>query len=261
MIELNSNVLRDPQIKRIVEYSEDNKQINILDQRFYRRNGEFYPSVSTILNYFPKGKFFEDWLKSNGYDSEVITARAAFEGTQVHKAIERYISGEEIKWIDDQGNTLYSLDVWKMILKFSEFWTTHKPELIASEYHLFSDQYKYAGTSDLVVKLNDRIKLLDIKTSNSLHTSQNLQLAAYAKAWNETHDTLIEDIGIIWLKAATRGEDKKGNKIQGAGWQLKEIEDIDYNFKIFLNVYEIYKMENPDPRPFTEILPISIRLD
>lgn len=34
MIEKNTNILKDSKIKRIVEYSEDNKQINILDQRF-----------------------------------------------------------------------------------------------------------------------------------------------------------------------------------------------------------------------------------
>jgi predicted RecB family nuclease len=74
-----------------------------------------------------------------------------------------------------------------MILKFADFWTTHKPELIVTEYHLFSDNHEYAGTADLVVKINDKVWLLDIKTSNSLHTSYGLQLAAYAMAWNETH--------------------------------------------------------------------------
>ena len=34
MIEKNSNVIKDPKIKRLVEYSADNKQINVLDNRF-----------------------------------------------------------------------------------------------------------------------------------------------------------------------------------------------------------------------------------
>jgi hypothetical protein len=67
----------------------------------------------------------------------------------------------------------------------------------------------------LVVELNGKRWLLDIKTSNSLHTSYDLQLAAYAKAWNETHNEQIEETGILWLKAATRGSAK--DKIQGAG--------------------------------------------
>jgi hypothetical protein len=31
-------------------------------------------------------------------------------------AIEDYLAGKEITWIDDYGNAKYSLEVWKMIL-------------------------------------------------------------------------------------------------------------------------------------------------
>ena len=49
MIEQNSNVIKDPNIKRIVEYTENSKQVNILDSRFYRRSEKYYPSVTSIL--------------------------------------------------------------------------------------------------------------------------------------------------------------------------------------------------------------------
>ena len=146
-----------------------------------------------------------------------------------------------------------------MILRFADFWNTHKPELIATEYHLFSDEHKYAGTADLVVRLFDNIWLLDLKTSNSLHTSYDLQLAAYAQAWNETHNEKVERTGILWLKASTRGEGK-GDNIQGKGWQLKVVDDIEKNFKMFQNIQEIYKLENPDFKPMTELLPTSVKL-
>lgn len=256
---MNNKILSE-QIKRTIEYSADSKQVNILDQRFYKRNNKYYPSVSTILQFYPKGRHFEDWLKSNGYNSDIIAAKAAAEGTQVHNAIEKFINGEEIIWIEENGHVNYNLDVWKMILRFTEFWNREKPELVATEYHLFSDKYEYAGTADLIVRLRDKLWLLDIKTSNSLHTSYDLQLAAYTKAWNETHDEPITDTGIVWLKAATRGEDKKGEKIQGAGWQLKIIGDIDKNFEMFTKVYDIYKLENPDDAPYSQSLPTSVKL-
>jgi hypothetical protein len=148
-----------------------------------------------------------------------------------------------------------------MILKFADFWNKHKPELVAAEYHLFSDAHQYAGTADLVVRLNNKLWLLDVKTSNSLHTSYDLQLAAYAKAWNETHNESIEETGIIWLKASTRGEDKKGEKIQGAGWQLKVVSDIDRNFEMFSKIRDIYNLENPDAKPATETLPTTIKIE
>jgi hypothetical protein len=259
MIDKNSNIIKDPKIKRIVEYSSDNKQVNVLDQRFYRRNGKYYPSVSSILNYFPKNQFFHSWLKDVGHNSEIIANKAAGEGTQVHNAVEAFLNGEELTWIDEYGNAKYNLDVWRMILKFADFWNTHKPELIATEYHLFSDEHEYAGTADLVVKLFDNIWLLDLKTSNSLHTSYDLQLAAYAQAWNETHNEKVTHTGILWVKANTRGEGK-GDKIQGKGWELKMVSDIESNFKMFKNIQEIYKLENPNSKPMTELLPTSVKI-
>jgi genome maintenance exonuclease 1 len=259
MIDRHVNIIKDPKIKRIIEYSEGDKQVNVLDSRFYKRNDKYYPSVTSVLNYFPKNKFFHEWLKDVGHNADIIASKAASEGTQVHNAIDRFLNGEEIKWIDDNGRAEYSLEVWKMILKFADFWNTHKPELIATEYHLFSDTHEYAGTTDIIVKLNNQVWLLDIKTSNSLHTSYDLQLAAYAVAWNETHNTLIERTGILWLKASTRGEGKK-DAIQGKGWQLKPSDGIATNFEMFKKIYDIYKLENPEFKPITELLPTSIKL-
>jgi hypothetical protein len=259
MIDKNVNIIKDPKIKRIVEYAEGDKQVNVLDSRFYRREGNYYPSVTSVLNYFPKNQFFHSWLKDVGHNSDIIASKAAGEGTQVHTAVDDFLNGKEITWIDEYGNAKYNLDVWKMILRFADFWNTHKPELIATEYHLFSDVHKYAGTADLVVRLFDNIWLLDLKTSNSLHTSYDLQLAAYATAWNETHDEKVTHTGILWVKANTRSEGK-GDKIQGKGWELKMINDIEKNFTMFKNIYEIYTLENPNFKPVTETLPTSVKI-
>jgi hypothetical protein len=259
MIDKNVNIIKDPKIKRIVEYAEGDKQVNVLDSRFYRREGNYYPSVTSVLNYFPKNQFFHSWLKDVGHNSDIIAAKAAGEGTQVHTAVDDFLNGKEITWIDEFGNAKYNLDVWRMILRFADFWNTHKPELIATEYHLFSDEHKYAGTADLVVRLFDNIWLLDLKTSNSLHTSYDLQLAAYATAWNETHDEKVTHTGILWVKANTRGEGK-GDKIQGKGWELKVVNDIEKNFTMFKNIYEIYTLENPNFKPVTETLPTSVKI-
>lgn len=259
MIDRHVNIIKDPKIKRIVEYSEGDKQVNVLDSRFYKRNDKYYPSVTSVLNYFPKNQFFHNWLKDVGHNADIIASKAASEGTQVHNAIDRFLNGEEINWLDVNGRAEYSLEVWKMILKFADFWNTYKPELITSEYHLFSDIHEYAGTTDIIVRLNNQIWLLDIKTSNSLHTSYDLQLAAYAVAWNETHTDLIERTGILWLKASTRGEGKK-DAIQGKGWQLKMVDNIATNFEMFKKIYDVYKLENPDFKPITELLPTSVKI-
>lgn len=260
MIEKNVNINKKS-IKRLLEVDSTSKRVNILDNRFYTRKEKYYPSVTSILQFFPKNKFFENWLKDVGHNADFIAKKAADEGTQVHETIERYLKGEKIEWLDENGYSKYSLDIWKMILKFHDFWTTYKPTLIESEIHLFSDKYIYAGTCDLVVEINNKKWLLDIKTSNSLHTSYDLQLAAYAQAWNETFESKIDNIGILWLKSSKRGEDKKGKSIQGKGWELYEPErTIEDNFKLFQNVYELYKLTHTDPKPSDEQFPTSIQL-
>lgn len=260
MIEKNVNIHKKS-VKRLLEINTEGKRVNILDNRYYYRNEKYYPSVTSILQYMPKGKFFENWLKDVGHNADIIARKAADEGTQVHDAIERYLKGEKIQFLNEDGYSRYSLDVWKMILKFHEFWTNYQPTLIESEIHLYSDLYTYAGTCDLVVEINGEKWLLDIKTSNSLHVSQDLQLSAYAQAWNELFEEKIERIGIIWLKSSKRGEDKKNNKIQGKGWEIYESDKtIEENFKIFQYVHELYKLEHPAPKPINDDFPMEIQI-
>ena len=139
-----------------------------------------------------------------------------------------------------------------MILKFHEFWTNVKPTLIESEIHLFSNVYIYAGTCDLVVEINGVRWLLDIKTSNSLHTSYELQLAAYAQAWNEDFAEKINRTGILWLKSSKRKANKE--KMTGKGWEIVQpSRTIDENIEIFKTIRRLFDLENPKESPiFTE---------
>jgi hypothetical protein len=263
MIQKTNSVVHDKRIKRILEYNEDAKQITIGDQRFYQRKAKtFYPSVTYVLSFFPKGKFFENWMKDVGHNSDIIAKKAGDEGTETHKIIEDFLNGEEIFWINEYGKANYSLTVWQMALRFADFWNTLKPKLIATEQHIFSDKYQYAGTIDLVVEINGEVWLLDIKTSNSLHTSYDLQLAAYAQAWNENFDMPIQKTGIIWLKSNTRKADPSGKKIQGNGWFLK-VPHNSYqdNLLSFLKVYDIFKLENPEMKPYSEKYATRIKLE
>ena len=120
MIE-KGNSIHSKSIKRLLEVDSKSNQINFLDNRFYKHGDMYYPSVTSILQYFPKGKFFENWLKDVGHNAEFIAKKSADEGTQTHSLIERYLTGEKLDWLDDKGNALYSLHVWQMLLKFVEF--------------------------------------------------------------------------------------------------------------------------------------------
>ena len=260
MIKQGMNILEQNEKKRL-DFNPELKQINFLDRRVYKRSeGVYYPSVTTILQYMPKNKFFESWLKDVGHNADLIMRRAGKEGTQVHEAAEALVKGEEISWMDDYGNAKYSQIVWEMILKFYDFWSTHKPELISAEDFVWSDEHRYAGTADLVVKMNGETWLLDLKTSNSIHKSYDLQLASYAKALEESKGIKIDRTGIIWLKAHTRGPSKQKNVIQGKGWKLLQVDEIDKNFELFKMIYELYKLENPVTEPIYNSYPTTLKI-
>ena len=104
---------------------ESREQINVLDSRFYRRNGKYYPSVTSILNFFPKNQFFHSWLKDVGHNSDIIAAKAAGEGTQVHNAVEAFLNGEEITWIDEWGNAAGYRD-WETDRKSTRLNSSHR---------------------------------------------------------------------------------------------------------------------------------------
>ena len=88
---------------RILEISDDHKQITLPDSRYYRRNGEFYPSITYVLNCYPKGKYFQDWLKKVGHSADWIVKKASEEGTMVHEMIEEYFTGAELTYLNKDG--------------------------------------------------------------------------------------------------------------------------------------------------------------
>jgi len=260
MIRQGTNILKE-NAKNRLDFKPQLKQINFLDRRVYKRDeGKFYPSVTTILQYMPKNKFFDNWLKDVGHNADLIMRKAGKEGTQVHEAAEALVLGKEVNWMDDYGNAKYSQVVWEMILKFYDFWSTYKPELISAEEFVYSDEFKYAGTADLLVKMDGETWLLDIKTSNNLHRSYNLQLAAYAKAIEEAKGIKIDRTGIIWLKSSTRSTSKKKGTYQGKGWQIKIIDEIEYNFDLFKTIYKLYLLENPNTEPIYKSYPTTLKL-
>ncbi len=72
----------------------------------------------------------------------------------------------------------------------------------------------------------------------------------------------IERIGIIWLKSTKQKEDKKGEKIQGKGWEIYEPERaIEDNLKLFEYIHELYKLEHPDVKPTSEHFPLEIQIN
>jgi hypothetical protein len=240
------------QFNRILEISDDFQQVTLPDSRYYKRNGNYYPSITHVLSYYPKGKQFEEWLKNMGRSADYIVKKAAEDGTKVHELVERYLEGEEIKFLNSSNYPQYDPEIWQMFLRFVEFWERHNPKLIESEVHLFSDELKVAGTCDLVCEINGELWIIDFKTSNHLQTTYDLQTAVYAQCFEECFGKKVNRAGVLWLKSSKRGSAK--DKMQGKGWEVYESPRlIEENLDLFITVKKLFDLENPNHKPaFTE---------
>ncbi len=238
--------------------STDGQHVEFLDDRFYQVGEDtFFPSVTTILQTYPKGPAFLQWIKDVGNSAKQIAERAAESGTKVHNAAADLIAGEELIWDDH----VHSFEEWNGILRFADFYTKFKPKILASEVTTISHKYKYAGTLDIVCEIDGKTYLLDIKFGNAIYDTYYFQLAAYKQSWEENGGVLIDEMGILWLKAKTRSEGKKGS-MQGISWQVVKPKDsYERLLEIFLKTLDIYTYENPESKPKNLVLPAKIKLD
>lgn len=246
------------------------KQVQFLDNRYYTNDDgiTYFPSVTEILSVYPKGFGFNSWLKNVGNNAEQIVEHAAEFGSKVHELTENIHVTDRIEWLDEKGNPRFDIEIWKSILKYSNFWTKTNPILVANEMKLVSPALRFGGTLDRVIMINGKRFLIDIKTSNYIHTTHELQLSAYATMWNMLNpNEPIDHVGVLWLKAQVRTDKIDHDKLtyqgvsKGGSWQLKVFEKhYKESFEVFLCTQKIWELENPRYCPANELYPTEINI-
>lgn len=124
--------------------------------------------------------------KAQGAADEFAKASATF-GTQVHSWLEDYaLTGKFPEIKQDEYADVFK--IFSAVKRFVEDFgigtdkvTIVKPELFL--YHSLG----YAGTADLVAIRDNKVYLIDYKSTNSLKQQYLLQLAAYTEALRELY--------------------------------------------------------------------------
>ena len=231
-----------------MNYFIDKKQITFLDQRFYGNDSDGYvPSVTTILNAYPKDAGFYQWLKSVGEDADTIRDEAGKRGSIVHELTEQYDNGEEINFLNGSGSINFKLAEWAMFEKYVDFVKRYNPTNDLMETNYINYDLGFAGTIDRVIEINGKKMLMDIKTSNAMHESYWLQLAAYRELLR-VNDVRVDEVAILWLNAKTRTMGTKG-AMQGIGWQLISRADTSHDWELFRHTQELWLAQNRDIQP------------
>lgn len=231
----------------------ESNQLTFLDVRFYQtESGAFVPSVSTVLEAFPKGAAFYEWLKNNtAEESDRIKNEAGESGSVVHKLTELYDSGQPVSILDMDGSIRYKAKEWSMFERYVEWCNRFNPDMVMNEFQIVSEDLGVGGTIDRKLVLDGSNMLLDIKTSNMIHDSYWMQLAAYKRMYEEKYKETIDNVGILWLNSKTRTEKyEAGKTYQIKGAQLIfPPKDIEHYWKLFLHCKALWEEVNGDMRP------------
>lgn len=128
----------------------------------YKVNGKVVPCVSNIMKVATCLHYTDDIPKE-------IIELACIRGESVHKAIESYLLFDEYE-IDENYEPIFE--------QFIKWFNDYNPEILKVEYSMSNGVY--AGTCDLVCKINDEIIGVDYKTSKEIHTKMiAIQEAGY----------------------------------------------------------------------------------
>lgn len=239
--------------KYIVEFSEAAHR--------YKVNGNYKQGVTGVLNILSKQGLIQwaanmvcDWIKQNCTDNgefyEVLKtdldqakyahARKKDTSADIGKAVHEWIS-DHIGGVD----RLYTDEMKPSVEAFLRWEQANKPRYLHSEKVVYSVEYDYCGTFDVLFELNGKIYLADFKTSNPDgewdHKSKRytgrvrargehfLQCAAYDQALTEEFGKPVHAYMVIYVT--------KDGKLH-----TFEREDTEFLKETWLSLYKTFQL-------------------
>lgn len=159
-----------------------------------------------------------------------LLAKAADIGSQTHALIEWNLRASLMQ---EAGPSPHVTDKATWAFMAWEDWKKSvnlKP--IYVEQTVWSDEYGYAGTMDLLAEVNGKLTVVDWKTGKAIYPEAYLQNAAYRYALREMgHGDPVQGI-IVRLPKNTEDPEFEAQTVQDSEQSL---------FSTFLNAFELWK--------------------
>lgn len=164
------------------------------------------------------------WQRAKKAHTQKKTDSASL-GSFVHKWVEDYINGKnpespvnpEMKGATD---------------RFLSWVKDHKVEFLLSEQLVYSKKYKYAGTTDFVCKIDGKLWLGDLKTSNAIYDEYLAQTASYLNARIEEFPSEIYE-GVVIVRVG-----KEDAELETLTKKTAEMEPY---YRWFINCLSTYR--------------------
>lgn len=168
------------------------------NKRYYlTSDGQKFKSVTTILSERTDKTALLEWRKRIGDDmADRIMQQASVRGNAVHNLCERYLRNYD-DYIGNEGPVnVYNFKNLQSILD------DHVDNLLGIELPLFSPLLKAAGRTDLVAHYDDRLSIIDFKTSKKLKKEewiQNyfIQATTYSLMFEELYGIKVPQLVIM----------------------------------------------------------------
>lgn len=235
-------------------------------RHMYMVDGVRKTGVTTILGIVDKSRplviwavgLFSKYLSDNigvAITKQIITTgsglhtvkkkEAADIGTEIHDWIESYIKNEGAPMPRTKEAQIG-------VNAFLDWVSANKVKFISSERLVYSKKHDYIGTLDIEAKVNGKLCLIDIKSSNAIYNTYYLQTAAYVKADEEESKKKYEGRWIIRVAKETEKEYHSRMLEKGydsfAEYQVfeakyidEEKKNMDRDFKAFLAAKELFQ--------------------
>lgn len=171
----------------------------------YKVNDKAYQGVTTILGNVLAKKGLMTWpmdvalkyiatklpivteedLSIASTEHERLRDAGGSTGTEAHSMVEEFLYGGE----PTEEHSPEALNAYRAFVKW---FMSERPEILGIENLIFSEELEFAGTYDCLLKINGKVTLCDLKTTNPSREAPNgvyaenfFQLGGYALAYEE----------------------------------------------------------------------------
>lgn len=246
-------------------------RVTTLDERFYGREVndpttglptfQWRPSITYKAAFYPKGKQYEQFLKNNGDNADMIRDLAGERGSKVHQAVEQLNLGQEVVMDDKFVNTRtgqpeeLTPDEYGCVMNYRDWWNSEgraEYEILKVEDVVWPEGpgsepgglLHFAATRDLRVRRRSdgTTGTIDLKTSKAIYPSHIIQVSAIAEA-----------CGDQWQAILQVGYTKNKN-----GYKFSE---VPRRLDLLQAATTIWAYETEGDAPLQRDYPLSIKLD
>lgn len=208
----------------------------------YNYDNHAVPRVTDIIGIFQNEQLLK-WSNSLGFrklNYEQELNRLANIGTLVHAEIDNFIKNKI------EGTT----EGFKAFLRWwNDINKGNKVKIIYNEYTVIGKNF--GGTIDLLISINDRLYIVDFKTSNVITYKHFLQLAAYRYLLQSEKSVIVDGVIILQLNKYKPEYQEYMINIKNYD-QYQFIESCEKTFlSLVYSYYNLYNIKNSFNNIFT----------